>query len=39
MGISTWRAGVTVLWVTFIEDTSALTYDFHTTHGKTNVII
>jgi hypothetical protein len=39
MGISTWRAGVATLWSASIEDTAALTYDFHITHNRTNVIM
>jgi hypothetical protein len=37
VGISTWRAGATALWITSIEDNAALTYDFHATHGKTSL--
>jgi hypothetical protein len=33
VGISTWREGVAALWITSIEDATALTYDFHATHG------
>jgi hypothetical protein len=36
VGISTWRARVTALWITSIEDIAALTYDIHSTHGKTS---
>jgi hypothetical protein len=39
MGISTWRVGVAALWIASVEGTAALTYDFHTTHGKTNLIM
>jgi hypothetical protein len=39
VGISTWRVGVATLWITSVEDTTALTYDFHTTHNKTNIIM
>jgi hypothetical protein len=35
MGICTLRAGTATLWITFIGDNTALTYDFHATHGKT----
>jgi hypothetical protein len=31
MGISTWMAGVATLWIASVEDTIALTYDFHVT--------
>jgi hypothetical protein len=34
VGISTWRAGAAALWIAFVEDTTALTYDFHATDGK-----
>jgi hypothetical protein len=37
VGISTWRAGTTTLWIAFIEDTTASTYDFNATHGKINL--
>jgi hypothetical protein len=36
--ISTWRVGVSALWIASVEDIAASTYDFHPTHGKTNVI-
>jgi hypothetical protein len=36
MGSSTWRAGATTL-IASVEDTAALTYDFHATHGKTSL--
>jgi hypothetical protein len=39
MGISTWRAGVTALWTASVDDTASSTYDFHATHGKTNLIM
>jgi hypothetical protein len=39
MGIFTWRVGATALWIASIEDTAASIYDFHTTHGKTNLIM
>jgi hypothetical protein len=39
MGISTWRAGTTTLWIASIEETAASTYDFLMTHGKTNAIM
>jgi hypothetical protein len=39
VGISTWRAGAATLWIASIEDTATSTYDFHATHGKTNVIM
>jgi hypothetical protein len=32
VGISTWRAGTTALWIASVEDITALTDDFHTTH-------
>jgi hypothetical protein len=35
----TYRVGSVALWITSIEDTAASTYDFHVTHGKTNVIM
>jgi hypothetical protein len=34
VGSSTWRAGAVALWIAFVEDTDALTYGFHSTHGK-----
>jgi hypothetical protein len=37
MGSSTWRAGATTLWIASVEDTTALTYDFHATHDKTSL--
>jgi hypothetical protein len=37
VGRSTWRAGATALWIASVEDTAALTYDFHSTHGKTSL--
>jgi uncharacterized RmlC-like cupin family protein len=39
VGISTQRVGVAALWIASVEDTAALTYDFHATHGNTNVIM
>jgi hypothetical protein len=39
VGISTWRVGFAALWITSVEDTTASTYDFHATHGKTNIIM
>jgi hypothetical protein len=39
MGISAWRAGFAALWIASVEDIAALTYDFHATHGKTNIIM
>jgi hypothetical protein len=39
VGISTSRAGVAALWIDSVEDTAASTYDFYTTHGKTNLIM
>jgi hypothetical protein len=39
MRIFTWRAGTTALWIASVEDATALTYNFHATHGKTNVIM
>jgi hypothetical protein len=39
VGISTWRPDAAALWITSVEDTAASTYDFHTTHGKTNLIM
>jgi hypothetical protein len=39
VGISIWRAGVAALWIASVEDTTVLTYDFHATHSKTNVIM
>jgi hypothetical protein len=39
VGISTWRAGAAALWIASVEDTTASTYDFHATHGKTNLIM
>jgi hypothetical protein len=37
VGSSTWRADVAALCIASIEDTAALTYDFHTTHDKTSL--
>jgi hypothetical protein len=37
VGISTWRVGAAVLWITSVEDTIVSTYDFHATHGKINL--
>jgi hypothetical protein len=37
VGISTWRADAATLFS--VEDNTASTYDFHATHGKTNVIM
>jgi hypothetical protein len=39
VGVSTWRAGVVTLWIASVEDNAASTYDFHATHGKTNMIM
>jgi hypothetical protein len=39
VGISTWRIGTATLWIASVEDNAASTYDFHTTHNKTNVIM
>jgi hypothetical protein len=39
VGISTWRAAAATLRIAFGKDNAALTYDFHATHGKTNVIM
>jgi hypothetical protein len=39
VGIYTWRADITTLWIASIEDNASLTYDFHVTHCKTNVIM
>jgi hypothetical protein len=39
MGIFTWRVGATALWIASVEDTTALTYDFHATHDMTNAIV
>jgi hypothetical protein len=39
MGISTWRVGATALLIASVEDTAASIYDFHATHGKTNLIM
>jgi hypothetical protein len=36
-GSFTWRAGIAALWIAFVEDTAASTYDFHATHGKTSL--
>jgi hypothetical protein len=37
VGISTWRAGIIALWIAYVEDTAASTYDFHATHGKSSL--
>jgi hypothetical protein len=34
VGISTWRVGTTALWIAFVEEDAASTYDFDVTHGK-----
>jgi hypothetical protein len=39
VGISTERAGAATLWIASVGDNAALTYDYHATHGKTNVIM
>jgi hypothetical protein len=37
--ISTLRVSTTALLIVSVEDTAALTYDFHATHGKTILIM
>jgi hypothetical protein len=36
LGSSTWRAGVTAIWIASVEDTASI-YDFHGTYGKTRL--
>jgi hypothetical protein len=39
MGISTWRAGITALWIASVEDIAASTDNFHATHGMFTLLL